>query len=131
MKEAKEREDLLNRGSGEGTHILQIFDDDAQAMNSVKKSKRLLEDSFLSEFAILANYAEQRDRSKRAHGKALDVLNTVGLSKSVLRLIERRNGVDTWIEYAGMITNSHIVSVHKVDTLNLRKLERLSYTDCT
>ena len=64
MKEAKEREDLLNRGSGEGTHILQIFDDDAQAMNSVKKSKRLLEDSFLSEFAILANYAEQRDRSK-------------------------------------------------------------------
>ncbi|KAH0884046.1 hypothetical protein HID58_060142, partial [Brassica napus] len=25
--------------------------------------------------------------------------------------------------------NSHIVSLHKVDKLNLRKLERLSYTD--
>ena len=126
MTEAKERADLLNRGSGEGAHILQIFDDEAQAMNSVKNSKRLLEDSFSSGVAILAKYAEQRDRlkvipltqrfdnlhwyltllfwnSQRAQRKALDVLNTVGLSNSVLRLIERRNRVDTWIKYAGMI----------------------------
>ncbi|CAG7874393.1 unnamed protein product [Brassica rapa] len=103
MNEAKERADLLNRGSGEGAHILQIFDDEAQAMNSVKNSKRLLEDSFSSGVAILAKYAEQRDRLKRAQRKALDVLNTVGLSNSVLRLIERRNRVDTWIKYAGMI----------------------------
>ncbi|KAL0896877.1 hypothetical protein Bca101_080838 [Brassica carinata] len=39
----------------------------------------------------------------RAQRKALDVLNTVGLSNSVLRLIERRNRVDTWIKYMGMI----------------------------
>ena len=64
MTEAKERADLLNRGSGEGAHILQIFDDEAQAMNSVKNSKRLLEDSFSSGVAILAKYAEQRDRLK-------------------------------------------------------------------
>ncbi|CAN6843836.1 unnamed protein product, partial [Brassica oleracea] len=38
-----------------------------------------------------------------AQRKALDVLNTVGLSNSVLRLIERRNRVDTWIKYVGMI----------------------------
>ncbi|CAN7137782.1 unnamed protein product [Brassica rapa subsp. narinosa] len=38
-----------------------------------------------------------------AQRKALDVLNTVGLSNSVLRLIERRNRVDTWINYVGMI----------------------------
>uniref|UniRef100_A0A803MPA6 Uncharacterized protein n=1 Tax=Chenopodium quinoa TaxID=63459 RepID=A0A803MPA6_CHEQI len=38
-----------------------------------------------------------------AHRKLLDVLNTVGLSNSVLRLIERRNRVDTWIKFAGMI----------------------------
>lgn len=41
--------------------------------------------------------------SQRAQRKALDVLNTVGLSNSVLRLIERRNRVDTWIKYMGMI----------------------------
>lgn len=38
-----------------------------------------------------------------AHRKALDVLNTVGISNSVLRLIERRNRVDQWIKYAGML----------------------------
>ncbi|KAF8110577.1 hypothetical protein N665_0081s0010 [Sinapis alba] len=103
MLEAREREELLNRGSGEGAHILQIFDDEAQAMNSVKNSKRLLEDSYSSGVAILSKYAEQKDRLKRAQRKALDVLNTVGLSNSVLRLIERRNRVDTWIKYMGMI----------------------------
>uniref|UniRef100_A0A1J3EMB6 Membrin n=2 Tax=Noccaea caerulescens TaxID=107243 RepID=A0A1J3EMB6_NOCCA len=103
MLEAKERADLLGRRSGEGAHILQIFDDEAQAMNSVKNSKRLLEDSYSSGVAILSKYAEQRDRLKGAQRKALDVLNTVGLSNSVLRLIERRNRVDTWIKYAGMM----------------------------
>ncbi|MCI21826.1 golgi SNAP receptor complex member, partial [Trifolium medium] len=38
-----------------------------------------------------------------AQRKALDVLNTVGISNRVLRLIERRNRVDQWIKYAGMI----------------------------
>ncbi|KAG5053298.1 hypothetical protein JHK87_005496 [Glycine soja] len=38
-----------------------------------------------------------------AHRKALDVLNTVGISNSVLRLIERRNRGDQWIKYAGKL----------------------------
>ncbi|XP_022852398.1 uncharacterized protein LOC111374019 [Olea europaea var. sylvestris] len=40
---------------------------------------------------------------KRAQRKALDVLNTLGLSNSVMRLIEKRNHVDWWIKYAGMV----------------------------
>ncbi|KAF2567535.1 hypothetical protein F2Q68_00028056 [Brassica cretica] len=36
----------------------------------------------------------KRDVAERAQRKALDVLNTVGLSNSVLRLIERRNRVN-------------------------------------
>lgn len=46
---------------------------------------------------------------QRAQRKALDVLNTVGLSNSVLRLIERRNRVDTWIKYVGMVLTVVIV----------------------
>jgi len=41
--------------------------------------------------------------TQSAHRKALDILNTVGISNSVLRLIERRNRVDQWIKYAGML----------------------------
>ncbi|XP_010553796.1 PREDICTED: membrin-11-like [Tarenaya hassleriana] len=103
MMEAKERADLLARANGEGAHILQIFDEEAQAMGSVRNSKRMLEESYSTGVAILSKYSEQRERLKRAQRKALDVLNTVGLSNSVLRLIERRNRVDTWIKYAGMI----------------------------
>ncbi|KAA0041747.1 membrin-11 [Cucumis melo var. makuwa] len=91
MMEAKERAELLGRASGDSAHILRIFDDEAQAMNSVRNSSRMLEEASATGEAILFKYSEQRDRLKRAQRKALDVLNTVGLSNSVLKLIERRH----------------------------------------
>ncbi|WCJ43579.1 membrin 11 [Euphorbia peplus] len=103
MREAQERAELLGRANGESSHVLRIFDEEAQAMQSVQNSKRMLEESLSTGSAILSKYSEQRERLKRAQRKALDVLNTVGLSNSVLRLIERRNRVDRWIKYMGML----------------------------
>ncbi|KAK3198157.1 hypothetical protein Dsin_021572 [Dipteronia sinensis] len=102
MNEARERTELLGRANGESAHVLRIFDEEAQAMQSVRNSSRMLQESFATGTAILAKYAEQRDRLKNAQRKALDVLNTVGLSNTVLRLIERRNRVDRRIKYVGM-----------------------------
>ncbi|KAI3447349.1 hypothetical protein Pfo_004014 [Paulownia fortunei] len=102
IQEAQERAELLGRSSGD-SHVLRIFDEEAQAMESVHRSSRLLEDTFATGVAILSKYSEQRDHLKRAQRKALDVLNTLGLSNSLLRLIERRNRVDKWIKYAGMV----------------------------
>ncbi|GAY39987.1 hypothetical protein CUMW_048590 [Citrus unshiu] len=104
INEARERAELLGRANGESSHILRIFDEEAQAMQSVRNSSRMLQESFATGTAILAKYAEQREHLKKAQRKALDVLNTVGLSNSVLRLIERRNRVDTWIKYVGMVS---------------------------
>ncbi|KAA8518369.1 hypothetical protein F0562_015748 [Nyssa sinensis] len=101
-QEAREREELLGRANGESSHVLRIFDEEAQAMQSARNSSRMLEESHATGIAILAQYHAQRDRLKSAQRKALDVLNTLGLSNSVLRLIERRNRVDQWIKYAGM-----------------------------
>ncbi|KDP39662.1 hypothetical protein JCGZ_02682 [Jatropha curcas] len=103
MREAQERAELLGRANGESAHVLRIFDEEAQAMQSVHNSKRMLEESLSTGSAILSKYSEQRERLKNAQRKALDVLNTVGLSNSVLRLIERRNRVDKWIKYMGML----------------------------
>lgn len=103
MQEAKERADLLGRANGESSHVMRIFDDEAQAMQSAHNSSRMLEEAYSTGVAILSKFAEQRQSMKSAQRKLLDVLNTVGLSNSVLRLIERRNRVDTWIKYAGMI----------------------------
>ncbi|KAK3149818.1 hypothetical protein QOZ80_3AG0223340 [Eleusine coracana subsp. coracana] len=101
--EAKERAELFERANGESSHVLRIFDDEAQAMQSARSSSRMLEEAYETGVAILHKYADQRDRLKSAQRKALDVLNTVGLSNSVLKLIERRHRVDKWIAYAGMI----------------------------
>ncbi|OAY41894.1 membrin-11 [Manihot esculenta] len=103
MREAQERAELLGRANGESSHVLRIFDEEAQAMQSVQNSKRMLQESLSTGAAILSKYSEQRERLKNAQRKALDVLNTVGLSNSVLRLIERRNRVDRWIKYVGML----------------------------
>ncbi|KAM7526211.1 hypothetical protein LguiA_016113 [Lonicera macranthoides] len=103
MQEVQERAELLGRANGDSSHVLRIFDEEAQAMQSARNSSRMLEEATATGVAILSKYSEQRDRLKRAQRKALDVLNTLGLSNSVLRLIERRNRIDKWIKYAGMV----------------------------
>ncbi|KAK9290075.1 hypothetical protein L1049_008239 [Liquidambar formosana] len=103
MMEAKERAELLGRANGESSHVLRIFDEEAQAMQSARNSSMMLEEAYMTGVAILSKYSEQRDRLKRAQRKALDILNTVGLSNSVLKIIERRHRVDKWIKYAGMV----------------------------
>ncbi|GJQ91875.1 membrin-12 [Tanacetum coccineum] len=115
LQEAQERAELLGRANGESSHVLRIFDEEAQAMQSARNSSRMLEEATATGAAILAKYSEQRERLKTskasvgAQRKALDVLNTLGLSNSVLRLIERRNRVDQWIKYGGMILTFIIV----------------------
>ncbi|XP_010251670.1 PREDICTED: membrin-11-like [Nelumbo nucifera] len=109
MMEAKERAELLERANGDSAHVLRIFDDEAQAMQSARNSSRMLEESYSTGVAILSKYAEQRDRLKRAQRKALDILNTVGLSNSVLKLIERRHRTDKRIAYAGMVVTIIVV----------------------
>ncbi|WOK99463.1 hypothetical protein Cni_G08175 [Canna indica] len=101
--EAKERAELFERANGDSAHVLRIFDDEAQAMQSARNSSMMLEEAYNTGVAVLAKYAEQRDRLKRAQRKALDILNTVGLSNTVLKLIERRHRVDKWIAYTGMV----------------------------
>lgn len=39
-----------------------------------------------------------------AHRKALDILNSLGLSDSLLRVIDRRQRLDKWITYGGMVS---------------------------
>ncbi|KAL6507088.1 hypothetical protein OROHE_021987 [Orobanche hederae] len=101
IQESQERAELFGRTNGD-SHVLKIFDEEAQAMESVRRSSKVLDDTFATGVAILSKYSEQRDHLKRAQRKALDVLNTLGLSNSLLKLIERRNRGDKWIKYAGM-----------------------------
>uniref|UniRef100_A0A453QIE2 Uncharacterized protein n=1 Tax=Aegilops tauschii subsp. strangulata TaxID=200361 RepID=A0A453QIE2_AEGTS len=51
--EAKERAELFERANGESSHVLEIFDDEAQAMQSARSSSRMLDEAFETGVAIL------------------------------------------------------------------------------
>eukprot|EP00198_Chlamydomonas_reinhardtii_P004819 XP_001694155.1 Qb-SNARE protein, Bos1/Membrin family [Chlamydomonas reinhardtii] len=104
--EARDREDTINTTT---THRQQEMDEEAQVMGSVARSKRYLEEMFESGTNILVNMAGNRERLKSAQKRALDVLNTVGLGESLLRLIERRQRMDMWTAYGGMIVITLVV----------------------
>jgi Golgi SNAP receptor complex protein 2 len=109
--EAQERAELFRRTRGDGAQVLQVYDEEAQSMQSVRNSSRMLDDAFATGTAVLAQFAIQRDRLKQAQRKAYDVLNTVGLGNSVMRVIERRQLMDKWVAYVGMLVTIIIVIV--------------------
>jgi Golgi SNAP receptor complex protein 2 len=78
------------------------FDIEAEGRERVHRSKQVAEEAYQTGVSVLGAMSQQRDRLKSAHRKVLDVLNTIGLSDSVLRIAERRIAVDKLIAYGGM-----------------------------
>lgn len=50
--------------NGDSAHVLRIFDEEAQAMESARNSSIMLEEAYATGVAVLSKYAEQRDRLK-------------------------------------------------------------------
>jgi len=59
--------------------------------------------------SLLTNLKEQRLTLKGARKKILDIANTLGLSNTVMRFIERRTIQDRYILYAGMFVTCVIM----------------------
>ncbi|GMH44861.1 hypothetical protein BSKO_12813 [Bryopsis sp. KO-2023] len=102
IRETEEREELLGRRR-EGAQVARQMDAESQMAKSVQNSKTVLEESFSMGTSILENMAKNRDVLKRAQRRALDIINTVGLSDSLLRVIERRQKGDVLLTYGGMV----------------------------
>lgn len=58
---------------------------------------------------MMSNLREQHSALKGAQRKILDVANTLGLSNTVLRLIERRAYQDKYVLFGGMILSCVIM----------------------
>ncbi|KAF1779602.1 GOSR2/Membrin/Bos1 [Phytophthora cactorum] len=110
--EARERESLMSRrnagfDSGNGAMYA------AQESESLQRSSQMVSDLTSLSQSILGDLGEQRDRMKvrgsmmkegeNVRTKLLDIANRLGLSSSLLRVIERRDTVDFWIVIGGMI----------------------------
>lgn len=53
--------------------------------------------------SILQGLRDQGSNLKTAHKRVLDLANTLGLSNTVMRMIERRSTQDKYILFAGMV----------------------------
>ena len=80
-----------------------MIDAALQHNNAMYNAHRGMDDMLSSGSTILGNLREQRSTLKGAQKKILDVMNYLGLSNTVLRLIEKRAYQDKFILYGGMI----------------------------
>lgn len=108
-QEEAQRQELLQRRkhmSGRTTNGaigIDVETADLEAKERIRRSKQVAEEAYQTGVATLTAMAGQRDVLKNAHRKVLDVLNTVGMSDSVLRIAERRIAMDKLIAYGGML----------------------------
>ena len=70
---------------------------------SLQNSHREMDNLIGSGHSIMDNLREQRVSLKGAHKKMLDIANTLGLSNTVMRLIEKRTYQDKYVLFGGMI----------------------------
>lgn len=106
-QEEREREQLMQTSFRPNSADTSIMIDHALKHNtSLHNSNQAMDDLLGSGQGILENLREQRGILKSAHKKVLDLMNTLGLSNTVMRLIERRTAQDRFILYAGMIFTS-------------------------
>lgn len=103
-EEERAREALLSTNFVANNSSTSIrMDADLQHHQGLQNSHRQVDDLLSHGSSILSNLRDQRGVLKGVHKKILDVANTLGLSNTVMRLIERRTTQDKFILYGGMI----------------------------
>ncbi len=70
---------------------------------SLNNSSRIMNDYLATGKETLDNLLSQRERLKSVKRKLFDILNYLGLSNTIIRVVEKRDYVDKFIVYGGMI----------------------------
>ncbi|XP_076438079.1 Golgi SNAP receptor complex member 2-like [Babylonia areolata] len=110
--EEQEREALLSRTFTTNDHATSIFIDPAlQHHTKMTEAHSRMDDLLDSGASILQGLRDQRGTLKGVHRKVLDMANTLGLSGTVMRLIERRTSQDKIILVVGMVVTCVVMYV--------------------
>ena len=70
---------------------------------SLSRSSNMVNNYIAIGQETLSNLISQKERLKGVQKTTLDMLNYLGISNSLMRSVERRDFVDKWIVYIGMI----------------------------
>ncbi|CAB3987782.1 Golgi SNAP receptor complex member 2-like [Paramuricea clavata] len=109
-KEEQEREELLQRKFTANNGDTSIMIDHAlQHNSSLHNASQGVDDLLGSGSSILTNLREQRITLKGVHKRILDIASTLGLSNTLIRLIDKRGTQDKWIVFGGIIVTCIIM----------------------
>jgi Golgi SNAP receptor complex protein 2 len=76
---------------------------DPESQMSMQRSHAAIDELEERGMAMLGSLASQRERLKGVHKKVLDVMNTLGVSNSLIRVIEKRQAADVVLMLVGMV----------------------------
>jgi len=101
-QEEEQRRQLLDGVTRRQTPSL-VIDTLYQESDTLDRSTRAAEQIHEVGASILSSLGQQNELLKSAQRKLLDVGNTLGLSRSVMRMIENRQNMDKILVYGGML----------------------------
>lgn len=104
--EATQRAELFQGASSSGQVLADM---DTAARRHLASSKRVLEEAYATGAGVLGSMSSQRETLKTAQRRLLDVINSVGLSDSLLRMADRRHRMDKLLAYGGMAATLLVV----------------------
>jgi len=103
QKEEEQRRQLFEGVTRrQGASVVSI-DGLYQEADSLRRSNRAADEIREMGSSILSSLGHQNDTLKSAQRKMLDIANTLNLSRSVMRIIERKHTTDKLLVYGGMI----------------------------
>ncbi|XP_031689927.1 Golgi SNAP receptor complex member 2-like isoform X2 [Oncorhynchus kisutch] len=106
----REREELMSRTFTTNDADTSIPIDETLQLNSnLNNAHRGMDDLLGSGSSILTGLRDQRDTLKGTHKKMLDVANMLGLSNTVMRLIEKRATQDKFVMIGGMLLTCVVI----------------------
>lgn len=109
-QEIREREELLaKKFSMNEQNTTIMIDHSLQQNTSLRSAHQGMDELLGSGTSVLNNLREQKVSLKGAHKKILDIANTLGLSNTVMRLIEKRAYQDKYVLFGGMIVSCVIM----------------------
>ncbi|XP_043263441.1 Golgi SNAP receptor complex member 2 [Colletes gigas] len=109
QREEAEREALLSTTFAPNDHIDIVIDHNVQHNSSLRNAVNGVDDLLQSGSNILDNLRTQRISLKGAHKRLIDIGNTLGLSNTTMRIIEKRARQDGFILVGGMIFTCMVI----------------------
>ena len=103
QRELEEREALLAGGRGGGEHAIDINGFAAHESRRPHESDSAIDGLTGNATAVLDQLGQQRGALKGVHKRVLDLATTLGVSNSVMKMIERRQFLDKLLVYGGML----------------------------